>query len=310
MSRYRFPGQRTVALCLLSIAFTFLPGMAAHGDDDPAHKQVPWQQLEFQASKLFVSGELQFKLSEMTADQAREQLLKVPQQQPLEPLSNLLALLHVRSELMSNRGEMKVWMDPGDYRTYQRARMTTGSNSRLKLYRYLRSAVYRIRKESQSSDLQLDSTQWQTSSEQLIPLPAVDLENSAVHDPSALLLMASNTALTKKGDSITTTVFTDKQFYAATLTVTGSKPVKAKYRLEDASGSRTVAAKLDSLQIQLTTRLLSAKPEDETFEFLGLNEPIIISVDTNSRLPLQVEGTQSRAGKVTVEVREVKLKEK
>ncbi len=289
---------------------TLLLTVPAHGDSAPVGTQVPWQQLEFQASKLFVSGKLQFKLTEIAADDARDELLKVSQQQALEPLSDTLALLHVRSELMSNRGEMQVWMDPRDYRVYQRARMTTGSNTRLKLYRYLRSAVYRVRKESQSSDLQFDSAQWQTSSEQLIPLLAADAQNSAVHDPSALLLIASSDALSKTGDSITTTVFTDKQFYAATLTVTGSKPVEAKYRLNDYSGSHTVAAKLDSLQIALTTKLLSAKPEDEAFEFLGLNGPIVISVDTNSRLPLRVEGTQSRVGKVTVDVRKVKLKAK
>ncbi len=296
---------------VLASLFTLALALPVHGDDAiPSAIEVPWQQLEFQASKLFVSGKLQFKLTEIAADEARDQLLQVKQQKSLEPLSDTLALLHLRSELMSNRGEMRIWMDPRDFRVYQRERMTTGSNTRLKLYRYLRNAVYRVRKESQTSDLEFDSAQWRTSSEQLIPLRAGNARSTALHDPSALLLIASSKALAKTGDSVTATVFTDKQFYAATLTVTGSKPVEAKYRLSDYSGSRTVAAKLNTLQIELTAKLLGTAQEEEPFEFLGLHEPILIAVDPKSRLPLQVEGSQSRVGKVTVDVRKVTLKAK
>lgn len=295
--------------CCFAASAVLLPALPAHSDNVPASSvEVPWQQLEFQASKLFVSGKLQFKLSTIDADKARKKLLKVERQQPLEPLNDTLALLHIRSELMSNRGEMRIWMDPRDFRVYQRERMTTGSNTRLKLYRYLRNAVYRVRKESQSGDLKFDSAQWRTSSEQLIPLRAVSAGSAAVHDPSALLLIASSKALTKAGDAVTTTVFTDKQLYAATLRVTGSEPVKANYRLNDYSGTRSVTAKLNTLQIELTTKLLGTEPEEEAFEFLGLNGPIVISVDPKSRLPLQVEGSQSRVGKVTVDLRKVRLK--
>ncbi len=302
--------RRSVHSFLIAIAVLLL-APSAYSDNAAAETiEVPWQQLEFQASKLFVSGKLQFKLTEIAADKAREKLLQVKQQKSLEPLSDTLALLHLRSELMSNRGEMRIWMDPRDFRVYQRERMTTGTNTRLKLYRYLRNAVYRVRKESKSSDLQFDSPKWRTSSEQLIPLRADKASSTALHDPSALLLIASSKALAKIGDSVTVTVFTDKQFYAATLKVTGQKPVKAKYRLSDYSGSRTVSAELNTLQIELTSKLLGTAQEEEPFEFLGLNAPILISVDPKSRLPLQVEGSQSRVGKVTVDVRKVKLKAK
>lgn len=294
-------------LTLLSALLTLLLGLPAQSAIPPVNADVRWHQLEFQASKLFVSGKLQFELTELPADQARVQLLSVSQQQPIDPLSTTVSLLRVRSELMSNRGEMRIWMDPVNYRVYQRARMTTGSNTRLKLYRYLQSAVYRVRKESESSELQFDSSQWRTSSEQVIPLLADSSGSTAMHDPSALLLLASNSALSKTGDSMTTKVFTDKQFYAATLKVTGSKKIDAKYRLDDYSGSRNVAAKLDTLRIELTTKLASAAPEEEAFEFLGLNSPIVIYMDPNSRLPLRVEGRQRRVGKVTVDLRKVRL---
>ncbi|MGI9287676.1 MAG: DUF3108 domain-containing protein [Pseudomonadales bacterium] len=281
--------------------------LPAQGAIPPATADVPWHQLEFQASKLFVSGKLQFELTELPADQARAQLLSVSQQQPLNPRTATVSLLLVRSELMSNRGEMRIWMDPRDFRVYQRARMTTGSNTRLKLYRYLQSAVYRVRKESESSELQFESSRWRTSSEQVIPLLADSSGSTAMHDPSALLLLASNSALSKTGDSITTKVFTDKQFYEATLKVTGSKRIDAKYRLDDYSGSRNVAAKLDTLRIELSTKLVSAAPEEEAFEFLGLNGPIVIHMDPKSRLPLQVQGRQRRVGKITVDLRKVRL---
>lgn len=293
---------------MVSAVLTLLIALPAHNDTAYSSAGVPWHQLEFQASKLFVSGKLQFELTELPAEQARAQLLEVSQQQPLDPPTTTLSLLRVRSQLMSNRGEMRIWMDPVSYRVYQRARMTTGSNTRLKLYRYLQSAVYRVRKESESSDPQFESTLWRTSSEQVIPLLADGSGSTAMHDPSALLLLASSAALGKTGDSVKTKVFTDKQFYEATLTVTGVKPIKAKYRLADYSGSRKVAVKLDTLRIELKTQLLSAAPEEETFEFLGLNGPIVIYLDPKSRLPLQVEGRQSRVGKVTVDLRKVTLR--
>ncbi len=305
-----YKGTSLQQITFLSAILTLLLALPAQSATPPSHAGVRWHQLEFQASKLFVSGKLQFELMELPAEQARTQLLEMNQHQPLDPRSEKVALLLVRSELMSNRGEMRVWMDPNDYRVYQRARISSGSNSRLKLYRYLQSAVYRVRKESESGTPPMDSTQWRTSSEQVIPLLADGSGSTAMRDPTALLLLASSAGLAKAGDTVTTKVFTDKQFYAATLTVTGSRRVKAKYRLDDYSGSRNVATKLDTLKIELTTKLLSAAPEDEAFEFLGLNGPVAIYVDPKSRLPLQVEGRQSRVGKVTVDLRKVRLQEK
>lgn len=273
---------------------------------------VKWQQLEFQFSKRSVSGKLQFKLTELSADQARTQLLKVNQGQPLMPRRNTVSLLHLRFEIWRNHGEMRIWMDPVNYRVYQRERETTGRKRerRLKHYRFLQNSVYRVRKELEFDDPQLDSTRWKKSSEQFIPLFADGSSTSVVQDPSALLLLASSAALKKPSDSLTTYVFTDKHFYAATLTVADSTPIKAEYYLTDDSGSRSVDTQLNSLQIELKTRLLGLEPEEDKFEFLGLNAPVVIYVDPKSRLPLRVEGRQRLVRKFTADLRKVTMQTK
>ncbi len=264
-----------------------------------------WRELRFSASNgwLGASSTLRY---DPPVPQARSGLAAPQQGEALQPRGEQVGKIHATFEAMSNTGELDTWFDPQTLGVLQTRRLSQGKNSRLKTHRFLDNGVWRERLEPADANQARDETKWTSRSAALIPYPAHADTGAPVLTPVMLVARAAELvrAGRKASDQL---VFTDTQLYHVRLATAPPDSIDISFRLVVDGKERRVREMRKAQRVAVMPRLLGTAEEKEAFSLLELTGDLAIFIDTESGLPLRIQGTWLRAGTVPADLAHAEL---
>lgn len=221
-----------------------------------------------------------------------------PQGEALQPRGSMVARIHASFEALSNTGELDTWYDPQTLGVLQSRRLSQGKNSRLKTHRFLTEGVWRERLEP--SGQAPGSGEWVTRSATLIPYPA-DADADAVLTPVMMVARASELVRARRKMS-DHRVFTDTQLFHVRLATAPVDGIDVSFRLIADGHQRRVREIRRAQRVSVMPRLLGSADEKEPFSLLELTGDLAIFIDTETGLPLRIQGTWLQVGTVQADL--------
>ncbi len=267
------------AICLL-IPLLLAPGSPAVAAQEPRAAGPVWRELVFERRSMWATA--RSKLS-----------LGFGEDERLGPVR----VLRVESSLASNTESETQLMRPGGYTLLRRERFTSGKNQRVKEYRYGPREVERIRREPGASP-DLPTGEWPVSSRRSVPYPEFE-GNAGLTSMQALLLLAGEVA-GAPGESRTTYVHSDFNFYRVRMSVGGEETLAVNYTLD--GGSTRVKGKRAAVIVRLDVDPAGTAVDAPDFSLLGLGGKVTVALDRQTLLPVQVRGTAPRLGETSIDL--------
>lgn len=261
----------------------------------------PWQRLEFEAKKLFLTAGATVEF-ESAAD--------VPVDERCEgkpPMPGSAALIRIESAMFGRRSESSLWFDPESLRAHLRVQEERGSRNRYKRYTFCRGSVEAERATPNPGEAGLPVAEWTHRYPLHHPVPST-LE-APLSEPSALLHLVGRLAALPSGagerTSWTMPMFSNQRVLAVRIerdpeTVTGPPSFSV------AGGQ--APAQLTLVRFAMTPMAYGAEGSAEDFELLGLEGAIEIVAAKELQAPVSISGRLPPAGRVTVRLRHVKLR--
>jgi hypothetical protein len=264
-----------------------------------------WSEFDYAASNGWLAATTSIRFEK---DARREELLAIapPEQVRLQPAPSSLARIHVSFKAMLSKGELDTWYASDTLAAYQSMRISHGKESRAKVHRFLRTGVWRERRDPTLKPAKDDLSQWKIRSAAMIPYPQDHQPNAAVLTPLLLLQRASELVM-HKGAASEQLVFTDTQLYRVRLVAAPAENLDADYRLQRGKQRQLLREARPSRRVSLIPILLGQDAEDEPFSLLELSGDLAIFIDTETGLPLRIQGTWLRVGTVPVNLVRAKL---
>jgi hypothetical protein len=102
-------------------------------------------------------------------------------------------------------------------------------------------------------------------------------------------------------------VFTDTQLYHVRLAASPTDSIDINLRLVVDGKERSVRETRQAQRVTVMPRLLEAAAEKEAFSLLELTGDLAIFIDTESGLPLRIQGTWLRVGTVPADLARAEL---
>jgi hypothetical protein len=257
-------------------------GLAAPGSAATS-TPMPWQMLEFKASKLWVTAAASLRLTP-TSNQDGEDAWQ----------------LVVNSSVASNQARMESTLNPDNGQLFHRLRHTVGSKQRrLKEYEYSDVAVIRVRRTPPPDNPDAAESSWNPTSRKRLSLEQLD-PALPITSSYALLALAAGPQLAAVGDSLELLVHTDHNFYTVTLKVARALEQAANFTLMQGDVSQQISGDRTALLIAVMTSAARPLEDTDDFNLLGLTGPLTIVIDRETRLPLQINGRAPRLGNVAL----------
>lgn len=261
-----------------------------------ATEPPPWRTLEYHKEYFWVKASTTLSLKPVASGQAAASWVQPANSTALKPQAAQVWQLAVVSAIASNQEKIVEWLDPQSFGLYQRSRLSEGKEKRFKNYRFLAQGVHRLRRAPVPGEESKPSKSWSQTTAQTIPYPAALAQPVALTSPQALLAIASMAPLAKTGDSWRGYIYTDLDFFEATLTVSGTETVPQAFTLTAKTSTCRVKANKTALVVDLSTRYIGDKAQEDAFDLLGMTGKISILVDTETRLPVRLRGVAPRLG--------------
>lgn len=276
--------------CACCIAFSALvPNVAA---------ALPWTSLEYQAKKLFLKARVTIEAELVPPERAKEGLLSAPDHTGLMPTAEQAVVsISTQTKFLERTSDITTLLQAPALSGLQRHLLETGSRNRFKTYRFGATAVRASRGEpADAHEATLPPDQWTSRSTELIELGSA----RGATDPIALLVAASTRPLDELRDGISFSVFSGNEVQQVELVATGAEQKTVDYAIR---GAHPLIAPrvLHVLEIRAVT------DGAEEFEMLGLEGNLIVRVDSEHRVPVEIEGKMPVLGTVVIRLRQATL---
>jgi len=264
-----------------------------------------WREFDYAASNGWVAATTSIRYE---SNARPEDLLPITPtgQLRLQPAPSPLSRAHVSFKAMLSTGELDTWYAAETLAAYQSTRVSHGKESRAKIHRFLRTGVWRERRDPTAKPPQANLAQWNIRSAKLIPYPQDHQPNAAVLTPLLLLQRASE-LVSRNGESSEHLVFSDTQLYRVRLVAAPRENVEVNFRIEHGKNRQQLREARAARRVSLVPILLGQEAEDEPFSLLELSGDLALFIDTESGLPLRIQGTWLRVGTVPVNLTRAKL---
>lgn len=278
------------------------PGGVDDGGDET--RGVRWSRVDLEGSKLFLTARTELSLEPVGADMLRQELATSPRGDAVMPEAGGSAWrLAIETSALGRRTSESILFDGQSLAGLQRFKLRHGSKTYSKTYRYADSGVFQLRAEPVDVDEATGPRSgWSKRSETWYDHPAAE-DCSVNLDASALLYLAASRRWQEKGETHDFCVFSSKTYSRVRLVHEGTEEVKVGHRLDGEPRQEVVRAS----RLVLTPEPL-LEDDDEPFEMLGLQGEIELLVDPELGLPLEIRGTLSPGGDVTVRLRSAELR--
>jgi len=277
--------------------------------------QVAWTRLSFHAKNFLVEVSTDVQLASMPATDLDDVLLKSPKGKPILPEKPKAAQMTIntiidpvfRSEVSIHN---QIWFNPADAATLGRIRLRRGDDDFKKTYRFTKQGVFRHRVEPKNKkEASFEPEKWSDINDSFYPYDLDRLGCSGVTESSLLIYIVSAAAASMQEDALSLCVFGKRQLHRVTLRNAGVFPINASFIEKRQQAETHKEGLVKALKIRLTSEPMESDlNEAENFSFLGFHKDISIYVDPSNGLPVQASGSIPTAGKATLKLKKVWLK--
>ncbi len=250
-----------------------------------------WSRARFEAAIAVAKGSVEVDVKPAP----RPRLMDGAKGQPIPATgkSVMLATVEIQARMpfKSKQWIGNVWFDRASGSALQRVRLKVGKDGNRKTYRFGQKGVDRVvARPRNSSEKKLKADQWTDIRHRYLPHPASRSDCAVVSDPLMLIFSVAHVS----GDGTETEslcAFNKKTLYHVTLTSEGTEELDANHVLKTDTGTVKVNGPLSASRVLISaTPVDPAAPEQDPFEFLGLEGEVRVWVDAAAGLPLAVEG--------------------
>lgn len=273
---------------------------------DPA--RVGWTNLEFSASKLWLSAQASLGVTRRLRDIIAARLVNPLAGNPVPPPPEVLEITY-GARGMGRLSDTTLWLDPASTAAVQRMQLDGGSRKRQRVYRYTDiGAWHETRWPADRREAELPPENWteRTSGLRAYPPAAAGL---AITDATALLYLVAAADLRKAGDRSEFFTFSRRRVHRVAVTVSGKVETRADYEESTAGSQRRRQGRIEALRLVIRgSPLHEAGGENEQFELLGLQGDIELLLEPASRAPLELRGRARMIGEVTFHLRHARLR--
>ena len=278
-------------------------------------KQVAWTQLSFHAKNFWVEVSTEVQLASMPANKTEALLIAAPQGHPIRPAIPEAVQMTINTSIDPRfRSSVsifnRIWFNPADAAALGRIRQRRGEDDFKKIYRFTKQGVFRHRIEPKNKkEASLTPEKWTDMNDSFYPYDQIRLGCSGVSERSLPIYILSAARIFKIEDSVSLCVFGKRQLHRVTLRKAGEHPIDVSFIEKKHETQVHKKGTVKSIKFTLTSEPLESDlNEPENFSFLGFHKDISIYVDPASGLPIQASGIIPTAGKATLNLKKVWLK--
>lgn len=284
---------RGLVVVLTASAFAVLATVAVSSpiDDRLAEdqsldpKRVSWRQLDFKASKLFISAKTQVKLAQVAPGMAE---------------------ISFDTQALGRRTTDAIRFRLVDAATQTRRKQKHGNKPYAKLYRFGEGTVTMERAEPADVDEATGSHEtWSHRRNETFEAPPGVCRK--VVDPSVVLYLAAARTWYVGSPPFRVCTFSDGRFSRLVVGVAGEEEIRVSYEIADEDGVARVDEKVTALVLTLDAESLVGEGNDQ-LDVLGLEEDVRMYVDPATGAPLRFTGKMDNLGSVEVKLQRLVLR--
>ncbi|MGD2186689.1 MAG: hypothetical protein PVI71_11210 [Desulfobacterales bacterium] len=305
-----------LALTFCLAAFYSFAGAQSFSNLKLDAERIPWTQLSFHAKNFLVEVSTNLQLITVSSDKVEEALLATPKGVPIKPAKPSVRQMNIATTIdpifrPPVKINYQVWFNPQDAAVLGRTRLRRGEDDLTKIYRFTEQGVFRQKKAPKDpKEAALEPEKWTNIHHSFYPYDLADLGCPQVSGRLLLLYIISAADISKRDSSRSVCVFGKKQVHHVRLRTEGLHALKVNHLVKGLQTEVQKKETVEALKIAITANPMGPDPEDpEKFSFLGLHKDIAIYIDPSSRLPIQVNGTVPTVGKVSLILRQVRLRQ-
>lgn len=311
-------GKKTLSagVTLLSFLLLIYPGWAQSFTDlhlDP--KQVLWTDLSYQAKSFIVNVTSDIQLAPFSIEEFESLWLSNPKSIALPTASREVYRIKVNTiidHIFSPPVKLsdQVLLEPNQATALHRIKLRRGKDDIMRSYWFSREGVHRLRKKPKTKEeALLQPEQWTGVKRSFYGFDLTRLGNPQVAESTLLIYIVSAYFNNKSNKPLSLCVFGKQQLHQVRLRVDGLLPATVDYTEKSEGTKVRKQGKIEVLRVKLEAQLVKLGQKDpENFSFLGFQKDIAIDINPELRIPVQVSGIIPGVGKVTLKLREVKIR--
>lgn len=261
----------------------------------------PWQRLEFQAKKLFLSADAAVEFDSATQLPPDERCEGKPH------MPGSAARIRIESTMFGRRSESSLWFDPDSLAAHLRVQEERGSRNRYKRYTFCHGSVEAERATPNPGEAGLPVAEWTHRYPLHHPVPPG--LKAPLSEPSALLHLVGRLAALPTGTGVemswTVPMFSNRRVLAVRIE-RDPETLTAPSSFSVAGGQ--APAQLTLVRFAMTPEVYGPEGSAQDFELLGLEGAIEIVAAKELQVPVSISGRLPPAGRVTVRLRHVELR--
>lgn len=303
-------------LCLVLLLGVIRTATAGTDNDAGAftHRGVSWTELTFTGSKALVKVKVKIQLGS-PADMCGELLTTMGSELADCPgVGRDIQFMTVETTtkgivFFDEQYTEKFWFNPADGRAYRRIRWRKGNDPWVKTYCWSDKGVLRQNiRPGNSDENEQPPTQWTRRIESFYPYPKDIAGCSMISGPTFVFNILSTLEYSCLHTPFEICVFGKKQLHRLTCRYEKCLPMGVSFRIHSPRGEVKVDTTLKALVFSIMAEsIVSENMDPEIFSMLGLQKDIRIYMDPSRRLPIRVSGTNTKIGKLVLELSDVRL---
>ncbi|WP_455207028.1 hypothetical protein [Kaarinaea lacus] len=289
----------THLLFLVSICCISQASFALEFLDD--QRNIDYSQLNYEASKLFLSFDTDITLSKKATTAIVNDLVLPKDGNALTPEPGSVYIVTTDSKFFGKHTKYTMWFDESAA-LLQWLREIRSSKSNVKLYRFASNGYYDYRKDYDNEDYVVNLTDvknWGSSFKTYVTKVP---EGQAVSDSSAILYLVSMLKLQNAGDEAQMVLNSDEQLANIRLVVEGKTMLNTNFDIVSSGNNQHIEEQRQAIKIKFVALDSQGNPAKD-LQLLGLQGDIALYIDEVSRLLLQISGDVKIAGRVDIKLK-------
>lgn len=298
-----------VVIIMLLTATGYSPANAANNGFDPS--RVGWSEMRFEAAVLFFSVDANIVLNRWSAAEITEQLMAPGEGVAVAPDDRVQQLI-LTTDFFGRHTTSDILINAGTGAALQRTSHNSGKRFRHRIYRFTDIGAYQRTRWPVGKDEENLPTErwpeWSEAAEDLRAYPASAVGN-VVTDPGGLLYIISAADLYEPGDKTEILTYARGHVHRAQVEVATPESIRVNYQERDGERSVKRKGKQQVMTLLIRGEGLDDGDDKDEFELLGLRGDIVMYMDPKTRAPLQLNGRVKIAGKVTLRIKGLVVRE-
>jgi hypothetical protein len=291
---------------------------ATAGTDNHAgaftHRDVSWSDLTFMGSNALVKVTVKIQLGS-PADMCGDLLTTMGAE--LADCSEVGRDIQFMTVETTAKGNVffyeqyteQFWFNPADGRAYRRIRWFKGSDPWIKTYCWSDKGVRRQNiRPGNSDENKRPPTQWTRRIASFYPYPKDIVGCSIISGPTFVFNILSTLEPGCLHTPFEICVFGKKQLHRLTCRYEKCLPMGVSFKIHSPGGEVNVDTTLKPLVFSIMAEsVIHENMEPEIFSMLGIQKDIRIYIDPSRCLPIRISGTNTKIGKLVLELSDVRL---